>query len=153
MDATERVPPSIVDFMKELAIYLKDHLAGSVAAIELLDHLIKTHEGTPLAASIHARGLKFGIHILQGIPNVREALAVMSALSGLAQAMRVREQLVDALAEALYVARRHQDHAVAGRRSLLGPGLAAAADRRHPAGPRLDAAGAEGLPGLALIHI
>jgi len=35
--------------MKELATYLNDHLAGSVSAIELLDHLIKTHEGKPLA--------------------------------------------------------------------------------------------------------
>ncbi len=34
--------------MKELATYLNDHLAGSVAAIELLDHLIKTYEGKPL---------------------------------------------------------------------------------------------------------
>ena len=34
--------------MKELAAYLNDHLAGSVTAIELLDHLIKTHEGKPL---------------------------------------------------------------------------------------------------------
>jgi hypothetical protein len=34
--------------MKELASYLNDHLAGSVSAIELLDHLIKTHEGKPL---------------------------------------------------------------------------------------------------------
>ena len=35
--------------MKELASYLNDHLAGSVAAIELLDYLIKTHESKPLA--------------------------------------------------------------------------------------------------------
>jgi hypothetical protein len=35
--------------MKELASYLNDHLAGSVAALELLDHLIKTHETKPLA--------------------------------------------------------------------------------------------------------
>ena len=35
--------------MKQLAVYLNDHLAGSVAAIELLDHLIKTYEGQPLA--------------------------------------------------------------------------------------------------------
>jgi hypothetical protein len=35
--------------MKELASYLNDHLAGSVAALELLDHLIKTHESKPLA--------------------------------------------------------------------------------------------------------
>jgi hypothetical protein len=34
--------------MKQLSTYLNDHLAGAAAAIELLDHLIKTHEGTPL---------------------------------------------------------------------------------------------------------
>jgi hypothetical protein len=34
--------------MKELASYLNDHLAGSVAAIELLDNLIKTYEDKPL---------------------------------------------------------------------------------------------------------
>ncbi len=31
--------------MKALASYLNDHLAGSVAAIELLDHLIDNHKG------------------------------------------------------------------------------------------------------------
>lgn len=34
--------------MKELATYLNDHLAGSVAAIELLDHLIKEQAGQRL---------------------------------------------------------------------------------------------------------
>lgn len=33
--------------MKALASYLNDHLAGSVAAVELLEHLIKSHECTP----------------------------------------------------------------------------------------------------------
>lgn len=33
---------------KELATYLNDHLAGSVAALELLDHLIKQFKGRPL---------------------------------------------------------------------------------------------------------
>ena len=32
----------------DLSTYLNDHLAGSVAAIELLDHLIKVHEGKTL---------------------------------------------------------------------------------------------------------
>lgn len=47
--------------MKELASYLNDHLAGSVAAIELLDHLIKAQNGqrlerflVDLRADIHA---------------------------------------------------------------------------------------------------
>lgn len=34
--------------MKQLAVYLNDHLAGSVAAIELLDHLIKDQTGQRL---------------------------------------------------------------------------------------------------------
>lgn len=34
--------------MKELAAYLNDHLAGSVAAIELLDHLAKEFDGQQL---------------------------------------------------------------------------------------------------------
>ena len=46
----DRAPPSvIVDGMKGLATYLNDHLAGSVAALELLDDLIKTYDGKPLA--------------------------------------------------------------------------------------------------------
>jgi hypothetical protein len=32
----------------DLVIYLNDHLAGSVAALELLDRLIETYEGKPL---------------------------------------------------------------------------------------------------------
>ncbi|PYL65251.1 MAG: hypothetical protein DMF25_04265 [Verrucomicrobia bacterium] len=40
---------SIVELaMKALASYLNDHLAGSVAAIELLDHLIKEQSGQRL---------------------------------------------------------------------------------------------------------
>lgn len=35
--------------MKELASYLKDHLAGSTAAVELLEHLIETHQDGELA--------------------------------------------------------------------------------------------------------
>jgi hypothetical protein len=34
--------------MEELTIYLNDHLAGSVGALELLDRLVKTYEGKPL---------------------------------------------------------------------------------------------------------
>ena len=34
--------------MKELASYLNDHLAGSVGALELLEHWAKLHEGKPL---------------------------------------------------------------------------------------------------------
>jgi hypothetical protein len=34
---------------EEPPTYLKDHLAGSVGALELLDHLIETYKGKPLA--------------------------------------------------------------------------------------------------------
>ena len=34
--------------MKNIASYLNDHVAGAVAAIELLEHLIESHKGTPL---------------------------------------------------------------------------------------------------------
>jgi hypothetical protein len=34
--------------MKELATYLNDHIAGSVAALDLLSHLRKANEGKPL---------------------------------------------------------------------------------------------------------
>ena len=34
--------------MKPLTSYLNDHMAGAVAALELLDHLITTHKGGPL---------------------------------------------------------------------------------------------------------
>ena len=34
--------------MKHLVSYLNDHLAGSVSAVELLDHLIAAHEGDAL---------------------------------------------------------------------------------------------------------
>jgi hypothetical protein len=35
--------------VRQLISYLNDHLAGSVSAIDLLDHLIKTHAEEPLA--------------------------------------------------------------------------------------------------------
>ncbi|MDX6289425.1 MAG: hypothetical protein QOH42_1224, partial [Blastocatellia bacterium] len=33
---------------ENIATYLNDHLAGSVVALELLEHLEKTHRGSPL---------------------------------------------------------------------------------------------------------
>lgn len=36
--------------MKELDSYLNDHLAGSVGALELLEHWAHLHDGTPLGA-------------------------------------------------------------------------------------------------------
>ena len=35
--------------MDNLATYLNDHLAGSVAALNMIDHLIETFEKKPLA--------------------------------------------------------------------------------------------------------
>jgi hypothetical protein len=35
--------------VRQLVSYLNDHLAGSVSAIELLDHLISSHQGEALA--------------------------------------------------------------------------------------------------------
>jgi hypothetical protein len=37
---------------EHLATYLNDHLAGAVAALELLEHLEKAHGGTPLARTL-----------------------------------------------------------------------------------------------------
>jgi len=38
------------DANDQLEVYLKDHYAGGVAALQLIEHSIKTHEGTPLSA-------------------------------------------------------------------------------------------------------
>ena len=67
--------------------------------------------------------------------------------AGLAQSLRVGQQLVDALGEPLDVAGRDEHEAVAGGRDLLWPGLAATADRRYAAGHRLDVGDAERLLG------
>lgn len=37
------------DENEPLEVYLKDHYAGAVGALELIEHSIKAHEGTPLA--------------------------------------------------------------------------------------------------------
>jgi hypothetical protein len=37
-----------------LTTYLNDHLAGSVAALELLDHIIELQRGTPIQAQLSA---------------------------------------------------------------------------------------------------
>ena len=34
----------------EIEIYLKDHYAGGIGALELIEHSMETHAGTPLAA-------------------------------------------------------------------------------------------------------
>ena len=38
--------------MKDLTIYLNDHLAGSVGALEMLDGIIDAHEGKPLESFV-----------------------------------------------------------------------------------------------------
>lgn len=40
--------------MKDLSVYLKDHLAGSVGALEMLDDMIESHEGKPLEPFLRA---------------------------------------------------------------------------------------------------
>jgi len=37
------------DENKQLEVYLKDHYAGGVLALELIEHSMKEHEGTPLS--------------------------------------------------------------------------------------------------------
>ena len=37
---------------EHLSTYLNDHLAGAVAALELLDHLEQAHAGTPVARTV-----------------------------------------------------------------------------------------------------
>ena len=37
---------------EHIATYLNDHLAGSTAALELLEHLQESHRGTPLETSL-----------------------------------------------------------------------------------------------------
>jgi hypothetical protein len=51
--------------VRQLVSYLNDHLAGSVGAIELLDHLVETHEGEPLAAFL--QGLRDDIKADQDV--------------------------------------------------------------------------------------
>ncbi len=36
--------------MKDLPVYLNDHLAGSVGALEMLDDMVESHKGKPLEA-------------------------------------------------------------------------------------------------------
>src|SRR5207237_7425659 len=54
---------------KILTAYLNDHVAGSVAALELLDHVIQLQHGTPLASTL--AGLRAEIEedqtVLQGL--------------------------------------------------------------------------------------
>jgi len=40
--------------MKYLPVYLNDHLAGSIGALEMLGDLIETHEGKPLEQFLRA---------------------------------------------------------------------------------------------------
>jgi hypothetical protein len=40
--------------MKDLPVYLNDHLAGSIGALEMLDDLIETHRGKPLGRFLRA---------------------------------------------------------------------------------------------------
>ena len=58
---------------KDLKIYLQDHYAGAVSALELLDHLIKTHEDDSLGGFFRQlRGEIKADH--QQLQNLMEAL-------------------------------------------------------------------------------
>ena len=61
------------DQEKDLEIYLRDHYAGAVSAIELLEHLIKAHEEDPLGEFF--RGLHRDIEAdHEQLHNLMEAL-------------------------------------------------------------------------------
>ena len=66
--------------MRPLITYLNDHLAGSVSAIEMLDHLIETHEGEPLA------------NFLQGLRT--DIVADQEVLKKIVQRFNARESAV-----------------------------------------------------------
>jgi len=69
-----------------LATYLNDHLAGSEAALELLDHLAEEHAGTQIA--ILATGLRADVKA-----DCRELEALMSRLGISQSALRRAKQL------------------------------------------------------------
>jgi len=66
--------------VRPLITYLNDHLAGSVSAIEMLDHLIETHEGEPLA------------NFLQGLRT--DIVADQEVLKKIVQRFNARESAV-----------------------------------------------------------
>jgi hypothetical protein len=66
---------------KNLATYLNDHLAGSVGAIEMVDHLIKTYENKAIA--------QFCKELRDGVPADQDELrAIMLALEVKESGMR-----------------------------------------------------------------
>jgi hypothetical protein len=78
--------------MKHIAAYLNDHLAGSVAAVELLNHLVTTLEGTP-----HAR---FFESLREEIKEDQEELQrVVSTLSGESIARKALGWMAEKLAQ------------------------------------------------------
>src|SRR3954454_13372004 len=60
---------------KHLTVYLNDHLAGAVTAIELLQSIEKAHGGTPLARSV--AGLRAEI-----LADRRELEGIIKRLAG-----------------------------------------------------------------------
>jgi hypothetical protein len=62
---------------EQLATYLNDHVAGSVVAIELLEHLETTHAGTPLQ--------KFLTELRAAIEADRKKLESLMATLGIEQ--------------------------------------------------------------------
>jgi hypothetical protein len=62
---------------KHIAIYLNDHLAGSVVAVELLEHLEATHKGMPME--------KFAAQLRTDIEADRQELKALMDRLGVAE--------------------------------------------------------------------
>lgn len=132
--------------MDELSDYLNDHLAGSVAALELLDRLIKACEGKTLERFF--RDLRSDIHADQ--EQLRELIAKLgvgeSAMrkAGAWFAEKLSRPTIDLDDEAeigLYLALETLVLGITGKRSLWR-GLQCAS-RTVPELARLDYAGLE----------
>ena len=134
--------------MEELTKYLNDHLAGSVGALELLDRLIETYEGKPLANFFQ----KFRADIHQDQEQLRELIqklgvqesAVRKAGAWIAEKLsRAKIELSEsANGEAgLFLALEALVLGITGKRSLWR--ALQAASRTVPQLARLDYAGLE----------
>ena len=132
--------------MDELSDYLNDHLAGSVAALELLDRLVAACEGKPLERFF--RDLRAEIHGDQ--EKLTELIAKLGANeSAIAKASawfaeklsRPKLDLDDESAVGLFLALEALVLGITGKRSLWR--ALQAASRTVPELARLDYAGLE----------
>ncbi len=94
---------------EHLTTYLNDHLAGSVAALELLDHLIERQGGTPLE--------KFLAHLRTEVEEDQRVLRDLLRRLG-AQESRVRKAAAW-LAEKLGRAKLGLSHSDGGELAML----------------------------------